>query len=227
MSTTVPRGLRTFTRTFTRTLAVALPRTLTRALAVALLVLGLAPPGIGPAAAHASLVASDPRDGATLDRLPGRISFTFSEDVVTPAYVVVRTADGADVTSGGPVVDGVTVTQELDGSAASGEVTMAYRVVSVDGHPVTGELAVTVREPASPSPDLGRAGEAGDGAAAGGSDRDPSGEAAVEGDDAVPAATSAESQGFVVRHVSHFLLGGFLVLAAVVLLLLSRKRPES
>ena len=110
--------------------------------------LGLAPLGVGPASAHASLVSSDPRDGATLDRLPSRVSFTFSEDVVTPAYVVVRTADGSDVTSGEPVVDGATVSQELDGSAATGEVTLAYRVVSVDGHPVTGELAVTVAEPA-------------------------------------------------------------------------------
>lgn len=210
----------------TATVTRRLP-TFTRALAVVLLVLGLAPLGVGPASAHASLVASDPRDGATLDRLPSRISFTFSEDVVTPAYVVVRTADGADVTSGGPVVDGATVSQRLDGSAATGEITLAYRVVSVDGHPVTGELTVTVRGPGSSS-DQGRAaGEAGDGAAAGGSDSEPSGGAAVDGDDAVPAATSVESQGFVARHVSHFLLGGFLVVAAVVLLLLSRKRPES
>lgn len=205
MSTTASRGL----------------STLMRALAVALLVLGLAPLGAGPAAAHASLVASDPRDGATLDRLPGRVSFTFSEDVVSPAYVVVRTSDGADVTTGEPVVDGATVSQELDGSAATGEVTLAYRVVSVDGHPVTGELAVTVAER---SADQGRAG---DPAAANGSDRDPSGGAAAEGDDAVPAVTSAESQGFVVRHASHFLLGGFLVLAAGLLLWLSRKRPTA
>ena len=213
MSTTVSRALRT--------------------LAVTLLVLGLAPLGAGPASAHASLMGSDPRDGATLDRLPSRISFTFSEDVVTPAYVVVRTADGADVTSGKPVVEGATVSQELDGSAAAGEVTLAYRVVSVDGHPVTGELAVTVREPASPSSDQDRRGEAGNGAASGGSDRDPSGETAEAGtggdddDEAVPVATSAESQGFVARHASHFLLGAFLVLAAGLLLWLSRKRAES
>ena len=202
-----------------------------RALVVALVILGLAPLGVGPASAHASLVSSDPRDGATLDRLPTRVSFTFSEDVVTPAYVVVRAADGSDVTSGRPVVDGATVTQDLDGSAASGEVTMAYRVVSVDGHPVTGELAFTVpqAEPEPGAADRGREGEAGepgDGAAADGSGG-TSDEAATEGDDGAVRRrpTSAESQGFVARHASHFLLGGFLVVAAVVLLLLSRNRP--
>lgn len=205
MSTTLSRGRRTLTRA------------LTRALVVVLLVLGIAPLGAGPAAAHASLVTSDPRDGATLDRLPSRVSFTFSEDVVTPAYVVVRTADGADVTSGGPVVDGATVSQELDGSEATGEVTLAYRVVSVDGHPVTGELAVTVAEPAGAAADRGEGGA-----------RDAAdGDAAAAADDSVPAAAETGSQAFVVRHASHFLLGAFLVLAAGLLLWLSRKRPPA
>lgn len=219
MSTTAPRALPTFTR----------------ALAVVLLVLGLAPLGAGPAAAHASLVASDPRDGATLDRLPSRVSLTFSEDIVTPAYVVVRAADGADVTAGGPVVDGATVTQDLAGSAATGEVTLAYRVVSVDGHPVTGELTVTVAEPPGRSAGRGQADqradqpadqEAADGAAG---SADGSTDAAAD-DLAATSAESAESagvQGFVGRHASHFLLGAFLVLAAGLLLWLSRKRPAT
>lgn len=204
--------------------------TLTRALTVALLVLGFAPLGVGPASAHAALVSSDPRDGATLDRLPGRISFTFGEDVVSPAYVVVRAADGSDVTSGEPVVDGVRVIQELAGPV-TGEVTMAYRVVSVDGHPITGELAFTVSKPAKPAPaaddpaadDPGADDPADDPAA------DPADDPATDEEPAASdlAGTAAESEPYVVRHLSHFLLGGFLVVAAAVLLLLSRKRPDA
>ena len=45
--------------------------------------------------------------------------------------------------AGDPVLDGTRLTQPLAGSA-SGTVTVLWRVVSSDGHPVSGELSFTV-----------------------------------------------------------------------------------
>lgn len=96
------------------------------------------------ASAHASLVTSDPREGQTLDALPAAVSFEFSEAMSEPAYVVVTAPDGSSVTTGEPQVDGAIVSQQLASGGGPGTYTMAYRAVSADGHPVTGQITFTV-----------------------------------------------------------------------------------
>lgn len=106
--------------------------------------------------AHAGLVDSDPRDGATLDALPGEVRLTFTEDINPPAYVVVRHADGTAVAEGEAQVEGPLVRQALaaDPDGTGGAYTLAYSVVSADGHRVTGELGFTVAgDAASPDPE--------------------------------------------------------------------------
>lgn len=49
-----------------------------------------------------------------------------------------------------PVVDGSTVTVDLDGLGAAGEYTIGYRVVSADGHPITGSIPFQLTQ-ASPT----------------------------------------------------------------------------
>ena len=97
-----------------------------------------------PAYAHASLVGSNPKDGATLDAEPAEVSVEFNEDVSTPAQLEVTAPDGSSLAKGEPTVDGTTVTQTLDTSGYAGAYTMAYRVVSADGHPVSGEITYEV-----------------------------------------------------------------------------------
>lgn len=97
-----------------------------------------------PASAHATLVGSDPKDGARLDTEPANVSITFNEDMSTPAQLQVTAPDGATLADGDPVVDGTTVTQALDASGYAGTYTIAYRVVSADGHPISGELTYDV-----------------------------------------------------------------------------------
>lgn len=99
---------------------------------------------VGPASAHATLVSSDPKDGASLDSEPTKVSITFNEDVSTPAQLEVTSPDGKALAAAEPVVDGTTVTQTLDTSGYAGTYTLAYRVVSADGHPISGELAYDV-----------------------------------------------------------------------------------
>ncbi|MGD9960845.1 copper resistance CopC family protein [Nocardioides sp.] len=100
---------------------------------------------VAPAWAHATLVASTPTQGAVLQALPEQVEFEFSQDISSPAYVIVTAPDGSSVTSGTPRVDGAFVRQGIT-DGPGGTYTMAYRAVSEDGHPVTGEITFTVGE---------------------------------------------------------------------------------
>ena len=94
-----------------------------------------------PAAAHAELIASDPTDGAQFDMAPERVALTFNQNVAPDfATVVVTGPDGTSVVDGAAVVDGPVVSVALLPLTASGTYTVAYRVVSADGHPVEGKL---------------------------------------------------------------------------------------
>ena len=98
----------------------------------------------GPATAHATLVSSNPKDGATLDSEPATVSLTFNEDVSTPAQLQVTAPDGSTLADEDPTVDGTKVTQSIGSAGLAGTYTIAYRVVSADGHPITGELTYDV-----------------------------------------------------------------------------------
>lgn len=124
--------------------------------AVAMLVsLLLAAGGVlvaAPAHAHDELVSSDPAADAAVDTLPAQLTLTFSGELATDpgaTELAVTDATGASLADGEPVVAGTVVTQALAG-AASGVVTVLWKVVSSDGHPISGEYAFTVT--AAPSP---------------------------------------------------------------------------
>ena len=107
-----------------------------------------------PAAAHAALATSSPVDGTQLDRMPGAVSITLNERVRTPAFLVLTDERDARVNSDQVRIgsDGKTVITEVPTDADPGEYSMSYRVVSEDGHPVTGTIGFTVEQPSSPSP---------------------------------------------------------------------------
>jgi len=109
----------------------------------AVAVLGIA----GPASAHDQLLSTNPQDGATVASLPGTITLTFS-DIVQDAgaeanQVKVMDASCTVIDDGDVQVADNVVTQKVSGSA-SGRVTVLWRVVSRDGHPVSGEFSFTV-----------------------------------------------------------------------------------
>jgi methionine-rich copper-binding protein CopC len=118
-----------------------------RRLALALLLVpALAPGAAAPATAalpaHAQLVSSTPADG---DSVPtaDEVTLSFSEDV-NAQFVQVRVeGPRGDETAGEPEVDGTDVVQQLLPDLPDGEHRVTYRVVSVDGHPVSGTLAFT------------------------------------------------------------------------------------
>ena len=106
-----------------------------------------------PAAAHDELIGTDPAPDAVLETLPEQITLSYSADVLTDAgatVIEVTDAAGTALTDGAPEVSGSEVTQALAGPA-SGTVTVQWRVVSSDGHPIDGEFAFSVPE-STPTP---------------------------------------------------------------------------
>ena len=108
-----------------------------------------------PASAHDELVSTDPAAGAAVDALPAQLTLTFSGELATdPGATELQVTDaaGTSLANGDPVVADTTVTQPLAG-AASGAITVLWKVVSSDGHPISGEYTFTVTAPApSPTP---------------------------------------------------------------------------
>lgn len=113
------------------------------AVAVALFVavgVGLA----GPASAHNVLISSDPADGSTLAKVLTSLTFTFDQPVENFDPVVSLVGpDGRQYATGTPTISGNVVTGVV-GIGPAGAYTGAYRVVSADGHPVTGAVHFTV-----------------------------------------------------------------------------------
>ena len=107
------------------------------------------------AAAHDELLSTDPPGGATVDELPEQITLTFSAKVVTELGgndVQVTDASGAALADGDPVITDNVVTQPLT-AGGTGAISVAWRVVSEDGHPVSGQFSFTVADRApTPAP---------------------------------------------------------------------------
>ncbi|MCA0331200.1 MAG: copper resistance protein CopC [Actinobacteria bacterium] len=126
---------------------------LVRAAAACLLVVPLGLAGLAPASAHDEILSTSPKDGASLEAPPAEIVLTFGEEVEDiGAAVVVTDSAGQKLATGKPVVKGVTVTQAVAPATAAGKVKVAWRVVSSDGHPVSGTFSFTVTTAASASP---------------------------------------------------------------------------
>ncbi|MET0451773.1 MAG: copper resistance CopC family protein [Mycobacterium sp.] len=114
--------------------------------------------GGGIATAHTGLASSDPAKDATVTGSPDAIVLTFTEDINPSfAHIVVSSADGRNWVSGSPRVEGSRLTASVAADRpGNGEYTVGYRVVSADGHPVTGSFGFTIAgvldEPSAPSP---------------------------------------------------------------------------
>lgn len=106
-----------------------------------------------PAFAHNRLTSSAPAEGARLDTVPPEIVLEFAE-TLNPAYtqLIVTDAAKARVAVSDPVVDGATATITFTGTPGDDVYTVAYRVVSKDGHPVQGSYAFTVGAGAPAAP---------------------------------------------------------------------------
>ncbi len=133
------------------------PRPFARTIAAATAALLLVTGGLlaaAPASAHDELVSTDPAADSTVEALPPQLTLTFSGELASDAGATelqVTDAAGESLGDGDPVVEGTSVTQALAG-AASGPITVLWKVVSSDGHPISGQYGFTVTAPATPTP---------------------------------------------------------------------------
>jgi methionine-rich copper-binding protein CopC len=134
---------------------MAIARTLIAAaialVASAIVALGCA----SPAAAHNSQIGSSPAAGAVLKAAPDLVSVRFDAGLMDVGEaLVVRAADGTIVSIGVPEIKRDTIRTAVRTDVPAGEYTVAYRIVSKDGHPVSATFTylVTVGAAASPSP---------------------------------------------------------------------------
>ena len=106
-------------------------------LAISGALVGLA---VTPASAHAHLVRAVPADGATVTTAPARVRLVFDENMRSPAALAVTGPSGTRVDHGQAQVSDNTASVRVEVMAA-GRYTVAFRVVSADGHPVAAQTS--------------------------------------------------------------------------------------
>ena len=109
--------------------------------------------GVLPASAHADLVGTNPVDGSVLESAPESITLSFNSNLLKSM------AELAVSNSAGELIPGI-VAESVQATASAlwpanlpGDTyTIAYRIVSEDGHPVTGSFSFSYPDVESTSP---------------------------------------------------------------------------
>jgi methionine-rich copper-binding protein CopC len=124
-----------------------------RVLAVAAMTVAVLLGGAGTALAHNVLINSDPPNAARVDVGPGRVRLTFDQPVREGYNTLnVLGPGGTYWTDGSVRVDGSTVTAPVRELGPAGTYTAAYRILSNDGHPVSGQVTFTLTKPGNGTP---------------------------------------------------------------------------
>lgn len=122
-------------------------RSLITAMATLLLGAGLTLAVATPAQAHDELVSSYPEASSTITGSPAEITLSFSGELIAgmqSAAVEVIAPDGQNIATDAPSEDGTSITQHLAPNPPAGLFTVRWKVVSSDGHPISGEYTYTV-----------------------------------------------------------------------------------
>jgi copper resistance protein C len=113
------------------------------------------------ASAHSALESSNPARDQVLEAFPSELSLTFNEELISIEGESVNTltlqgTDGANYDLLAPTVFGAVLSAKA-GSAEypAGEYLLRYRVVSADGHPITGEISFSTQSATTIESDLG------------------------------------------------------------------------
>jgi methionine-rich copper-binding protein CopC len=109
---------------------------------------------VSAASGHSQLVSSDPVDGSVLSAPPNQLVLTFNEALLKEA-VAVAIANGAGEAVSGAVATavGAIVTIPWPSDLPPDNYSVSYRIVSGDGHPITGSIGFSYTS-ASSSPSV-------------------------------------------------------------------------
>ncbi|TQF41792.1 copper-binding protein [Bradyrhizobium sp. UNPF46] len=107
--------------------------------------------------AHAALVSVEPASGSMLAAPPKAVQLRFSE-AVTPGAI--RLIDGAGRARDDARVSasGETISVAMPADLPEGTAVVSYRVISQDGHPVTGSVIFSIGTPTATKPPAARDG---------------------------------------------------------------------
>lgn len=99
-----------------------------------------------PALAHDQLIGSNPKNGAKLDKQPEWLELEFSGDIQEVGTEIQVNHNGKDVSAGEITVEGRKVTSALPDDLEPGDYEVVWRVVSSDGHPISGTVKFTIKD---------------------------------------------------------------------------------
>jgi methionine-rich copper-binding protein CopC len=105
---------------------------------------------INPANAHAQLTDSNPGINKIIKSLPELVWVEFDGNLMTfgdknPNVITILDSKKKRVDIGGSVVGGARLTTKLKSGLKAGRYQVSYRVVSEDGHPVSGNYYFTYK----------------------------------------------------------------------------------
>ncbi|MFJ6478818.1 copper resistance CopC/CopD family protein [Streptomyces sp. NPDC091682] len=107
--------------------------------------------GAGPALAHTALSGSDPADGSVLETPPRQVTLTFTESVSFPDHALRVLSPANERVNPRPAqhADGKenTARVELSDALPQGTYTVAWRMISADGHPISGAFTFSIGKP--------------------------------------------------------------------------------
>jgi len=104
--------------------------------------------GAAPASAHTRLEGSDPVDGSSVASAPEAVSLQFNEDLQAEfATLSVVGPDGTQYQKGVVSAANGQISTAVSPLGPVGDYRIGYRVVSDDGHPITGTVSFTLTTP--------------------------------------------------------------------------------
>lgn len=102
------------------------------------------------ASAHAQLLDTDPAEGAVLDEAPAHATLRFNEAVqLLPTSIELFSASGSPIALTARV-SGTDVFITMPTELTDGRYALSYRVVSADGHPVSGAVSFSIGDADGP-----------------------------------------------------------------------------
>lgn len=104
--------------------------------------------GAQAASAHAELLSTTPDDGAALDRAPAEAVLTFNEPVQLIDGSIRLFPGDEDPLTLDVHVRNTSVVAPLPATLDEGAYALSYRVVSADGHPISGAITFTIGDAA-------------------------------------------------------------------------------
>lgn len=127
-----------------------------RSVFVVLLLAALSVLPLWAASAHSALISSNPSNGSSVSALPAEIELRFNDKLSKMAPALILRHDNETIAKLQPHIDGTLLRAEAPPlELADGAYQLVWRIVSIDGHPLSGAIAFRIggdQAPAAQAP---------------------------------------------------------------------------